>query len=87
MDSEKRNRFIKAFAELASEYKDCIVKNSGTVSAHTDTHPSLTRTEITFSLEFVKQINNEKEDVQNKEAYDFYFLFSDMCEELQKYIN
>lgn len=85
MNEEKRKKLVEAFAEFASDYKDFVIKDSGSVSEKTDIYTNYLRTKVTFSLEFVKAIK-EGDATYNKEASEFTKVFSDMYNEFQKVV-
>ena len=83
MNEEKRKKLVEAFANFASDYKDFIIKDSGSVSEKTDIYPNYLSTKVTFSLELAKPIK-EGDEIYHKEASEFAKMFSDMYIEFQK---
>lgn len=85
MNEEKRKKLVEAFADFASDYKDFIIKDSGSVSECTDIYRNYLRTKVTFSLELAKPIK-EGDEIYHKEASEFAKVFSDMYNEFQKVV-
>lgn len=85
MNEEKRNKLVESFSDFASDYKDFIIKDSGSISEKTDIYPNYLHTKITFSLEFIKTIK-EGYVTYNKEASEFAKVFSDMYNEFRKVV-